>query len=144
MSSKSAILIFLQFACFAYFVFYEDLLVNNTLITIQIIGFTLSIWAIIIMRLGNFNVHPEVKINAILITKGPYKLIRNPMYSGLILFFSANIISDFSFFSLGVFIILILVFLTKITMEENFLSAKFGIEYIKYKKITYRLIPYIY
>jgi protein-S-isoprenylcysteine O-methyltransferase Ste14 len=144
MSSKSAILIFLQFACFAYFIFYEDLLVNNTLITIQIIGFTLSIWAIIIMRIGNFNVQPEVKINAIFITKGPYKLIRNPMYSGLILFFSANIISDFSFFSLAVFIILIVVFLTKIAMEEDFLNDKFGAQYVKYKKITYRLVPYIY
>ena len=140
MSSKSAILIFLQFVCFAYFIFYDDLLVNNTLITIQIIGFALSIWAIIIMRIGNFNVQPEVKLNAIFITKGPYKLIRNPMYSGLILFFSANIISDFSFFSLAVFTILIVVFLVKITMEEDFLSDKFGAKYVKYKKITYKKI----
>lgn len=144
MSSKSALLVFLQFACFAYFVFYENLLVNNTLIGIQIIGFTLSIWAIIIMRIGNFNVQPEVKLNAIFITKGPYKMIRNPMYSGLILFFSANIISDFSFFSLAVFIILIVVFLSKIEMEEEFLNEKFGAQYVNYKKITYRLVPYIY
>lgn len=144
MSSKSAILIFLQFACFAYFIFYEDILVNNTLITIQIIGFVLSIWAIIIMRIGNFNVQPEVKLNAKFVTKGPYKLIRNPMYTGLILFFSANIISDFSFFSLAVFLILIVVFLTKIAMEEDFLNDKFGTQYVKYKKITYRLVPYIY
>ena len=96
------------------------------------------------MRIGNFNVQPEVKLNAIFITKGPYKLIRNPMYSGLILFFSANIISDFSFFSLAVFTILIVVFLVKITMEEDFLSDKFCAKYVKYKKITYRLVPYIY
>lgn len=144
MSSKSAILIFLQFACFAYFIFYEDLLVNNTLITIQIIGFALSIWAIIVMRIGNFNVQPEVKLNARFITNGPYRLIRNPMYTGLILFFSANIISEFSFFSLAVFTILIVVFLTKIVMEESFLGEKFGLEYDKYRKETFRLVPYIY
>jgi len=96
------------------------------------------------MRIGNFNVQPEVKLNAIFITKGPYKMIRNPMYSGLILFFSANIISDFSFFSLAVFIILIVVFLSKIEMEEEFLNEKFGAQYVNYKKITYRLVPYIY
>jgi len=144
MSSKSAILIFLQFACFAYFIFYEDLLVNNTLITIQIIGFALSIWAIIVMRIGNFNVQPEVKLNARFITNGPYRLIRNPMYTGLILFFSVNIIAEFSFFSLAVFTILVGVFLTKITMEESFLSEKFGLKYEKYKNGTFRLVPYIY
>ena len=143
-STKSAILIFLQFACFAYFIFYENLLVNNTLITIQIIGFTLSIWGIFVMQIGNFNVQPEVKYNAKFITKGPYKLIRNPMYTGLILFFSANIISEFSFFSLSVFTILIVVFLSKIAMEESFLNEKFGLQYEKYKKRTYRLVPYIY
>jgi protein-S-isoprenylcysteine O-methyltransferase Ste14 len=144
MSSKSAILIFLQFACFAYFIFNEDLLVNNTLITIQITGFTLSIWAIFVMRIGNFNVQPEVKPNARFITNGPYRLIRNPMYTGLILFFSANIISEFSFFSLAVFTILVIVFLTKIAMEESFLSEKFGLRYEKYKNGTFRLVPYIY
>ena len=144
MSTKSVILIFLQFACFAYFIFNENLLVNNTLIAIQIIGFILSIWAIFIMRIGNFNVQPEVKINAVFITSGPYKLIRNPMYTGLLLFFSANIIANFSFFSLAVFMILISVFLTKISMEEGFLSQKFGLQYEKYKKGTYRLLPFIY
>ena len=144
MSSKSGVLIFIQFACFAYFIFYENLLVNNTLIIIQIIGLTLSIWAIFVMQIGNFNVQPEVKVNAKFITKGPYRLIRNPMYAGLLLFFSANIISDFSFFSLAIFAILIVVFLSKITMEESFLNEKFGIMYENYKKKTYSLVPYIY
>jgi len=144
MSTKSGILIFLQFACFAYFIFYENLLVNNTLITIQILGFSLSIWAIFVMQIGNFNVQPEVKTNAKFITKGPYKLIRNPMYTGLILFFSANIISEFSFFSLTVFTILVAVFLSKIAMEELFLDKKFGLQYERYREKTYRLVPYIY
>ena len=144
MSSKSGLLIFIQFACFAYFIFYENLLVNNTLITLQIIGLSLLIWAIFVMQIGNFNVQPELKMNAKFITKGPYKFIRNPMYAGLLLFFSANIISEFSFFSLAIFAILVAVFLSKITMEESFLNEKFGVIYEKYKKKTYRLVPYIY
>ena len=144
MSTKSYLLIFIQFMCFAYFLFYENLLVNNALIIVQIIGFSLSVWAVLIMGIGNFNIQPEVKKNAKFIRKGPYKLIRNPMYAGLILFFATYIISEFSFFSLAVYIILIVVFLSKIAMEESFLSKKFGFQYEKYKKETHRLIPYIY
>ena len=144
MSTKSYLLILLQFACFAYFIFNENLLVNNMLIAIQIIGFSISFWSISIMGVRNFNIQPEVKQNAKFVTRGPYKVIRNPMYAGLLLFFGASIISEFSFFSLAVYLILIVVFLSKIAMEESFLSKKFGLLYEKYKKKTRRLIPYIY
>lgn len=144
MSKRSQVLVFLQFACFAYFIFDSTLLANNYLITIQFIGFVILIWGVIVMRIRYFNVQPEVKINANLVTKGPYKIIRNPMYLGLILFFTASIISNFSFFNLGVLIILIIVLISKIGMEEDLLSERFGKEYENYKKKTYRLIPYIY
>lgn len=144
MSKKSMILIFIQFTCFAYFLFDNNLLANNYLIALQFIGFVVAIWGVIVMKIGNFNVQPEVKMNAQFITKGPYKIIRNPMYCGLILFFSINIISNFSFFSFGILSILIITFLTKINMEEDFLSQRFGEKYETYKKKTYRLIPYVY
>lgn len=144
MSKKSLVLVFIQFTCFAYFLYDNSLLANKYLIAIQFIGFVITIWGVIVMKIGNFNVQPEVKLNAKFIQKGPYKIIRNPMYSGLILFFSMSIISNFSFFSLGVFSILTITFLTKINMEEKFLNQRFGERYNNYKKKTYRLIPYIY
>ena len=59
-------------------------------LVVQIIGFFLSLWAIITMKLGNFNIQPEVKPNAHFVNTGPYRLIRNPMYTGLIVFFGAG------------------------------------------------------
>jgi protein-S-isoprenylcysteine O-methyltransferase Ste14 len=117
---------------------------NNFWLFVQIVGFIISLWGILAMQLGNFNIQPEVKPTAHFVTSGPYKIIRNPMYSGLILFFVATVISNYSILHLIIFIILILVFLEKIKMEEKFLTDKFGKPYTLYLSNTYRLIPLIY
>ena len=96
------------------------------------------------MKLGNFNVQPEVKSTAKMVSKGPYKIIRNPMYTGLLIFFSVTVISKFTFVRLGVFAILTVVLLLKIFMEEKFLEQKFRETYLNYKSNTYRLIPFVY
>lgn len=96
------------------------------------------------MKIGNFNIQPEVKHNAVFIKKGPYRIIRNPMYFGLITFFGAMIIYDFKPINLFFYISLCIVLLLKIGMEEAFLKQRFGEQYIQYTKKSFRLIPYIY
>lgn len=44
----------------------------------------LGIWALTVNRPGNFNVRPEPKPGAVLVTGGPYRWIRHPMYSALV------------------------------------------------------------
>jgi len=144
MSKKSLILVIIQFACFGFFIFIGGMVSKNNWIAIQVIGFIISVWGVIAMKIGNFNVQPEVKPSAKFITNGPYKFIRNPMYSGLILFFGASIISNYSHLRLTIFVLLIYVFLEKIKLEEQFLFDRFGDDYLKYKKNSYRLIPFIY
>ena len=144
MSKKSLILVIIQFSCFAYFLFNGRFMAKNYWIIIQIIGFIISLWGILAMKLGNFNIQPEVKPTAHFVSNGPYKFIRNPMYSGLILFFGAAVISNYSLLHMTIFIVLIMVFIEKIKMEEGFLSIKFGEQYTNYLSNTYRLIPLIY
>ena len=144
MSKKSLILVIIQFSSFAYFLFSGRFMAKNYWIIIQIIGFIISLWGILAMKLGNFNIQPEVNPTAHFVSNGPYKFIRNPMYSGLILFFGAAVISNYSLLHTAVFIILIIVFIEKIKMEEGFLSIKFGDQYTNYLSNTYRLIPLIY
>jgi len=144
MSKKSLILVIIQFSCFAYFLFSRRFMAKNYWIIIQMIGFVISLWGILAMKIGNFNIQPEVKPTAHFVSNGPYKFIRNPMYSGLILFFGAAVISNYSLLHLTVFIILIIVFIEKIKMEETFLSVKFGKKYLEYKERTFRLIPVLY
>lgn len=144
MSKKSLILVIIQFSSFAYFLFSGKFLAQNFWLFLQIVGFVISLWGVLAMKLGNFNIQPEVKPTAHFITTGPYKIIRNPMYTGIILFFGAAAISNYSVLHLIVFTILFIVLLAKIRMEEKFLVFKFGDRYINYLKKSYRLVPLIY
>jgi protein-S-isoprenylcysteine O-methyltransferase Ste14 len=144
MSKKSLILVIIQFSCFLYFGLTGNLFANKILLIIQLIGLAIGAWGILVMKIGNFNVQPEVKNTAKFITSGPYKIIRNPMYTGLILFFGVSIIYYFTYLRLVVFALLCVVLLLKIAMEEQFLTERFNEDYLKYKKKTYRLIPYIF
>jgi len=151
MSNKSRILVYIQFSSFAFFALVGSLFTTKFWLILQFLGLFLGLWGVLVMKMGNFNIQPEVKNSAIMISRGPYKIIRNPMYSGLILFFGISVFVNFDFghllFSvlrLFVFMLLTTVLLLKITMEEKFLSEKFGKNYIQYKMKTKRLIPFIF
>ena len=144
MSSLSKLLVSIQFLCLAYLVFFTDSMGQGVFLIIQILGFSLALWSVFVMGIGRFNIQPEVKTTAKLVTKGPYRMIRNPMYSGLILFFGVGIIQSLEIINTAVFILLIIVLLSKIFLEEKYLSSKFGKSYQEYKNKSYRLFPYIY
>lgn len=144
MSKKSLILVILQFTIFAFFIYSGKIIAISYWSILQVFGFIISVWGILAMKIGNFNVQPEVKPTALFITRGPYKIIRNPMYAGLVLFFGASIISYYSPIRLAAMILLIYIFMEKIKLEEQFLLVRFGNDYLQYKKKTYRLLPFIY
>lgn len=144
MSNRSVILVILQFLCFLFFLIQGNIFASGILLACQILGFTLCLWSILVMRIGHFNVQPEVKKNAVFVNSGPYRLIRNPMYAGLIIFFGAGVLHSFQIMNLIVFLLLFLVFLLKIGLEEKFLENQFGKDYIAYKKRTKRLVPYLF
>ena len=144
MSTQSKILVIIPFLCLAYLIVFTNFVSHGFLLILQLCGFLLSLWAVIVMKFGNFNIQPEVKLNASFISKGPYRVIRNPMYSGLILFFAPGILNSFQLVNFSVFLLLIIILLLKIRLEERFLEIYFGETYVAYKTKTYRLVPYIF
>lgn len=107
------------------------------------LGFLLDLYTFMHNRPGNYSIYPEMKSRSKLITTGPYRYIRHPMY--LALLFMMTGVACFhgyviNYLSLG---FLVFVLLVKIHREERILSEVFP-EYVNYSKIKKRLIPYIW
>lgn len=48
-----------------------------------------GLWALAANRPGNFNIRPEPKPGGSLVTQGPYRWVRHPMYLAVLLFTAA-------------------------------------------------------
>jgi len=144
MSRKSLILIVIQFSSFIYFGITGNLFGKGFLLFFQIVAILFGLYAITVMKIGNFNIQPEVKSTAKFVVKGPFKIIRNPMYLSVLLFFGISVIQHFSLIRFTVFLALTTSLLLKIFSEEQFLKERFKYSYSSYKQKTYRLIPYIF
>lgn len=143
MSKKSAILVTVQLLCMVFLLMIDIPFADGFGLIFQGIGIVLGLWAIYTIKFGNFNIQPEVKSDY-LVKNGPYKWIRNPMYTAVLLFYSPLIISDFTWLKLMVFLVLFITLMMKIYSEEQFLSLKFSNDYLIYKSKTKRLIPFVF
>ena len=141
---KSEILVGMQMVCIFILLvripfFHSDLWA----LLVSFAGFLLGLWAIVTMKLDNISVRPDVKQNARLVTGGPYKVIRHPMYSAVLLAFSPFVIDQPSTLLLIVLITLLITLLIKMNYEEKLLRNYFE-EYSIYSKHSWKLIPFIY
>ena len=97
-----------------------------------------------LFRLGNnLTAVPHPKENATFVESGAYRLVRHPIYSGIIMaafgwgFFMNNLLV------LILAALLFLFFDIKTRREERWLCAKFG-EYSEYQLRVRKLIPFLY
>lgn len=142
MSKISAFLVMLQIATMVFLIIYNKPIILGYEVLFQILGVVIGIWAIHTIRVGNFNIQPEVKSD-FLIKKGPYKWIRNPMYLSVILFYLPIVITNSAWINIIAFGVLLTVLILKIILEESFLKLRFGEEYLLYKSKTKRIIPFL-
>ena len=113
-------------------------------IAIMLIGMALRFWSV--FTLGkSFRTTIETDQDQKIISHGPYKLVRHPSYSGLLLLFCGYGIALQNWLSLLVAVSLPLVaLLYRIRIEEAALVSSFGSEYIEYQKRTKKLIPWVW
>jgi protein-S-isoprenylcysteine O-methyltransferase Ste14 len=85
--------------------------------------------------------HAMVKVSHQLVTNGPYKMTRHPIYTGILgMILGSTLSLGQSLFFLG-FIVTFLFFKNRIRNEEQLMVMTFGEEYIEYKKRVPQLIP---
>ncbi len=141
MSLKSVILVILQIIAMIFLVIANNPIAIGFGLILQIIGVAIGLWGILTMRIGNFNIQPEVK-SVTLITSGPYRWIRNPMYAAVILFYFPIVIQNLNWVNSLVLIVLLITLILKIHSEEQLLKERFDEEYLHYKRKTNRIIPF--
>jgi len=143
MNKKAWVFVIVQFACIVFLILKLPLFKPSFLLIFQLIALLLGFWAVFESRKGRFSIFPDVQANSTLIQSGPYRLIRHPMYSSLILFFAALLLKSPSLETLIVYLILLFDLLLKLNYEEKQLLKAYP-DYERYKKNTYRIVPFIY
>jgi protein-S-isoprenylcysteine O-methyltransferase Ste14 len=112
-------------------------------IVISILGFALGGYAILVMKLGNFHVLPRPVSRSELVSRGPYKYIRHPMYTSVLIVAASLIAGDFSLVKLAIGVLLAFCLLIKLEYEENLFVKRFP-RYETYRKNTKRVIPFLW
>ena len=105
------------------------------------IGILFAIWARI--NLGrNWSSAPAVKENPKLVTSGPYRFVRHPIYTGVLLAAFGTALTG-TVFGVGLFLIALVMFSLRIPKEEKIMLELFPNEYSSYQARTKRLIPFV-
>jgi protein-S-isoprenylcysteine O-methyltransferase Ste14 len=106
-------------------------------------GFLLMHWAE--AHLGRlFSVQVELQEGHRLVTDGPYRLVRHPRYSGILLFLPGIALVFRSWLGLALAAPVLLVLLWRIADEEALLREAFGAEWDGYARRTRRLVPLVW
>jgi protein-S-isoprenylcysteine O-methyltransferase Ste14 len=138
------LLVTLQFGGIFYFFISGVSFPKNWIVAIiELDAILLGLWAMISMNSKTISVLPDAREEASLTQKGPYKLIRHPMYTAVLELLLALLVNDFSWIRFVVLCLVLTVLLYKISIEEKILSSKYP-DYPEYIKTTKKLIPFIF
>lgn len=113
-------------------------------VAIGIFSLLLFIWVLITLgRNSSFKI--QIQKKQPLITKGPYRFVRHPMYTSLlILHISVFLLASNWFIGVSWLVVFILFLVFRIPKEEKVLLEEFGELYQDYMKTNGRLFPKIY
>ena len=113
-------------------------------VVLFVAGLLLRWWAII--TLGRFfTVDVTIENDHELVERGPFRIVRHPSYTGVLLAFVGFGLSLRNWAALLVILLPIgAAFICRMNVEEEALSRALGPRYAEYMKRTKRLVPFIY
>lgn len=144
-STISHLLVSLQFTAIAIIAwpFFDQPDGRLSWLAISAVGIIVGLYTLAHNKLGNFGIYPEPIPDACLVTTGPYRRIRHPMYTSLLLFMLGIALYRHAWPNYVGMLLLVIAIFGKMRREEAHLHTKFK-DYSDYVKRTHRLIPGIY
>jgi protein-S-isoprenylcysteine O-methyltransferase Ste14 len=105
-------------------------------------GISLAIWAR--RHLGaNWSIMPSIKEGHALVTSGPYRFVRHPIYTGMLAaIFGSALVGGAVWFL--IFIVVGAMFVWRVKVEEKIMMQLFPQQYPEYKKRTKALVPFVW
>ena len=107
----------------------------------QLSAIALGIWARRSFLGGRFSIHAE-PVERPLLSIGPYRFIRHPMYTAALLLVWSSILGHFSLLNVGIGLIVTVNIAIRIVTEERFLRTRYP-DYAEYSRKTRRIIPFV-
>ena len=113
-------------------------------LTIWLLGLAVTAWAY--STLGRlFSLDVQIQNEHMVIETGPYRLLRHPGYAGAIFGLVGLGLALQSWVSVIVLLLVsIAAFAYRVRVEEKFLVAQLGDEYLHYMARTKRFVPYVW
>jgi protein-S-isoprenylcysteine O-methyltransferase Ste14 len=106
-------------------------------------GLALAVWAR--RHLGrNWSGEVMVKVEHALVTSGPYRWVRHPIYSGMTLALIGTALASGTISGFLGLALIFFAFLVRVRQEEALMRQTFPAEYPAYSRRTARLVPGLY
>ena len=109
--------------------------------SIQVLSVLLMVWARITFGRRSFHAGAEPTEGG-LITTGPYRFIRHPIYASILYFFWAAIITNWTLINAGIGVVVTFCLVIRMIAEEKLVALKYP-DYESYSSCTKRIIPYV-
>jgi len=115
---------------------------SPAVVAVQVAAVALVVWARV--ALGRRSFHPAADVaGGELVTTGPYRFIRHPIYTAACVFCWAGVLANFALMPLAAGLLLLSGAVIRIFAEERLLIDRYP-GYRAYAKGTKRMVPYLF
>jgi protein-S-isoprenylcysteine O-methyltransferase Ste14 len=109
-------------------------------VAIVVLGFAIALWARAMLG-SNWSGTVTIKVGHELVRTGPYRWVRHPIYTGLIVAASGTLLARDEWRGVAAIVLLWLSFTIKRLKEEEFMRQTFGAQYTDYSRTTGAIFP---